>query len=224
MNRGAFVTGTDTGVGKTLVASALIRALRRRGLVVAGYKPVAAGAECRDGKLRNDDALTLADASGLDGPYCRVNPYCFAPAIAPHIAAADRSVVIELDIIKREFNELQRISDAVVAEGAGGWLVPLGRDLTMADVARTLDLPVLMVVGLRLGCLNHALLTAQAIQASGVRLAGWIGSQVDPAMPRPVENLATLDAQLDVPCLGVMGNPQHPACADVSRPLFADGF
>ncbi|MCB1802939.1 MAG: dethiobiotin synthase [Gammaproteobacteria bacterium] len=204
MSRGLFVTGTDTDCGKTFVAAELIRRIRATGLRVAGFKPVAAGAGLSDGELRNDDALTLMEASGLALPHRAVNPYCLAPPVAPHIAAAEAGVEIRLQPVLDAYRQLLAFSDLVVVEGAGGWAVPLADGFDMADLALGLDLPVLLVVGLRLGCINHARLSEQAILAGGARLVGWVGSQVDPAMPRLGENLDTLGRLLSVPCLGVL--------------------
>jgi dethiobiotin synthetase len=163
--RGVFVTGTDTGVGKTVVAAALIRALARQGLRVAGMKPVAAGASATPSGLRNADALALMQAANVRAPYDTVNPYCFAAPIAPHIAARDARSAVDIDLIRRRFAELASDADCVVVEGAGGWLTPVSEHASMADVAAALALPVVLVVGLRLGCLNHARLTAQASPA-----------------------------------------------------------
>ena len=208
--RGLFVTGTDTDCGKTRVAVAIIRRLRADGLRVAGFKPVAAGAEQgRDG-LRNTDALALAAASGLDVPYERVNPYCFAPPIAPHIAAAESGVTIDPGCLRAVFDELALSCDLVVVEGAGGWRVPLGPGCDIQSLALALELPVVLVVGLRLGCLNHAQLSEQSILASGACLLGWIGSAIDPDMARRSENLVALDGLLQSPCLGVLGYGAAP--------------
>lgn len=220
MSRGLFVTGTDTGCGKTRVAATLIGLLRAQGLRVAGFKPVAAGAEMHDGFLQNDDALTLAGASGIDFPYATVNPYCFAPPIAPHLAAAEAGVRIELPVLQAAFAELAGRADIVLTEGAGGWLVPLDAGCDMAALALALRLPVLLVVGMRLGCINHARLSERAILASGAPLIGWVGSQVDPAMDCYEANLATLDDVLDSPCLGVLPHPRavpKPATARALR-------
>lgn len=222
MSRGVFVTGTDTDCGKTFVALALIRQLRARGLRVGAFKPVAAGAEGHDGGLRNADALALRAASGLDVPYELVNPYCFEPAIAPHIAAGEAGVAIDPAVILAAHAELAARCDVLVVEGAGGWRVPLAAQLDMQDLALMLGRPVLLVVGLRLGCLNHALLSAQAIRASGAPLAGWVGSQVDPDMARPKANAEALRERLGVPCLGVM--PHLGRGAEVAVPLALDGL
>lgn len=191
-----FVTGTDTEVGKTRVAVALIRDWVARGARVAGMKPVAAGAHPTTAGLRNSDALALQAAANVPAAYELVNPYCLAAPVSPHIAAAESSVAIEIAHVERCFQGLVRAADRVVVEGAGGWLAPIGPDTTMADLARALGLPVLLVVGLRLGCINHALLTARAITASGLALAGWVGNRIDPHFARAEENLATLERWL----------------------------
>jgi dethiobiotin synthetase len=202
MSRGYFITGTDTGVGKTRIACTLLHALAHAGVSAVGMKPVAAGA-VRDAEgLLNDDVAALMAASEVAAPRAWVNPYCFAPPIAPHIAAADAGVLIELDVIVRAFNALAAVADVVVVEGAGGFCVPLGDRFDGADLARRLGLPVVLVVGLRLGCLNHALLTAQAIRARGLELAGWIANRIDPHMAAVEQNIATLKARMDAPLLG----------------------
>ena len=197
---GFFITGTDTGCGKTYITIGLVRALRAQGLRVAPYKPVAAGAELVDGELRNEDALQLIEAAGGDWNYQQVNPYCLPEPVSPHLAARDVDVSIELDVLLKGAQNLAAQADVLVVEGAGGWLVPLNDDLLIADIAQALNLPVLLVVGLRLGCLNHALLSAQAMQH--LPILGWVGSQVDPMMQRMSENVATLQRQLNIPYLG----------------------
>ncbi|MGB5198810.1 MAG: dethiobiotin synthase [Sedimenticolaceae bacterium] len=222
--RGVFVTGTDTGCGKTHVAAALITALRKSGLRVTAFKPVAAGAVYCEGKLRNDDALALRAATGLGLRYGAVNPYCFEAPIAPHLAAAEAGVRIDPTAVVTALDDLEKTGDFVVAEGAGGWRVPLAPGLDIQALALTLRLPVVLVVGLRLGCLNHALLTEQAIRASGAPLLGWIGTQIDPAMQRMRENLQTLLALLHGPCLGILTHPGAAAVADCARPLVIDAL
>ena len=202
--RDFFVTGTDTGVGKTLVSAALLRALRGRGLAVAGMKPVASGATHAPEGLRNADALALLAESSLPWPYEAVNPYCFEPSVAPHIAAAEAGAEIRLAPIEQAFRRLQGGCDVVIVEGAGGFLVPLGPRLSFADVPRALGLEAILVVGLRLGCLNHALLTAEAMARRGLTLAGWVGNQVDPEFAQRGMNLATLTRALAGPCIGVI--------------------
>ncbi len=197
--RGLFVTGTDTGVGKTRVAVALIHALRAQGLRVAAMKPVAAGQAA--GAL-NEDVVALLQAANVPADVRDVNPYAFEPAIAPHIAAQQAGVRIELDVIAAAYARLAAAADAVVVEGAGGWRVPLNETEDMADLAQRLGLPVVLVVGLRLGCLNHALLTAESIAHRRTPWAGWIGNHLDPDMPCQAENLAALHLRLPGPCLG----------------------
>ncbi|MDB6088539.1 MAG: dethiobiotin synthetase [Gammaproteobacteria bacterium] len=204
MTRAIFITGTDTGVGKTVVATGLVRGLVRERLRVAVMKPVASGSEPTPEGLRNEDALQLIAAANVAAPYERVNPYCFEPAISPHIAAKDAGIAIERARITRNFTELAAASDYVVVEGAGGWLAPIGDRESMADLAAALGLPVLLVVGLRLGCINHASLTKQAIESYGLRFAGWIANSIDPALARHAENLEALERALGQPPLAVV--------------------
>lgn len=200
--RGFFVTGTDTGVGKTLVSCALLTACAERGMKAVGMKPIAAGAEQSGGHWRNDDVIALCAAGNVDAPAEEINPYCFAPAIAPHLAAAEAGVVIDHAVVARSYAALTVRADVVVVEGAGGLLVPLAPRYDMAGLGKRLDLPVILVVGMRLGCLNHALLSAAAIHARGLRFAGWVANHVDPDMPRAEENARTLEAALPAPLLG----------------------
>lgn len=208
-----FVTGTDTGVGKTRIAIALLAALAGRGLSVAGMKPVASGCRATADGLRNDDALALLAASTVRVKYADVNPYAFAPAIAPHIAAEEAGVRIELPALEHAFDRLALIAQQVVIEGAGGWLTPLGPDTTLADFALRIDAEIVLVVGLRLGCLNHSLLSVHAIRSSGLNLAGWIGNAIDPHFERAPENVATLRSRIPAPCLGLVPY-QSPAAPD----------
>jgi len=212
MARGFFVTGTDTGVGKTVIASALLRALGRDGTPVVGMKPVAAGrqSDCWP------DVDALKSASTVRAPARLVNPYAFDPAIAPHIAAELAGVSIDIELIARALEELARCADVVVVEGIGGFLVPLNERQTGADLATRLGLPVLLVVGMRLGCLNHALLTRREIAACGLRCAGWVANCIVPGMPELDANLGALRARLACPLLGVVpfqGDPDPEAVA-----------
>lgn len=213
--KSVFITGTDTGVGKTWVSCALMRQLSAEGLRVVGMKPVASGAELQHGKLRSDDALRLIDSANVEVPYELVNPYCFAPAIAPHIAAEQAGTAISLEVIFKAYQELAALADVVVVEGVGGWAVPINSKQTMADVALRLKLPVIMVVGLRLGCINHALLTAQSIQASTLPLAMWVANTIDPAMSVISENIDAIKLHLSAPLAAVVPhasvNTPHPA-------------
>lgn len=191
-----FVTGTDTGVGKTVVACALTRAFAARGERVAVMKPIASGAQRSSEGLRNDDALALLQAANLPLSYAQVNPYCFEPAVSPHIAAEEARITIDIDTIKDDFEVLRALSDRVIVEGAGGWLAPINARESMEDLAKALGVPVVLVVALRLGCLNHAELTWRAIGSAGVALAGWVANRPGAPMDREAENLATLTRRL----------------------------
>ena len=200
--KGFFITGTDTGVGKTLFSCALLHALAGLGMRCAGMKPVAAGAELRDGAWVNEDVALLARASTVEVPAGLANPYLFREAVAPHLAADHKGVSIEIPRIAAALDELGALADVVVVEGVGGFRVPLGPGRDTADLALRLGLPVILVVGMRLGCLNHALLTAEAIAARGLRLAGWVANRIDPAMAAYEGNLAALVRLLDAHLLG----------------------
>jgi dethiobiotin synthetase len=199
---GLFVTGTDTGIGKTLSSCTLLHALRARGLRAVGMKPLASGCETTPEGLRNEDALALQAASDPRPAYDDVNPYALPAPLAPEIAAREAGIAVELAPMLAAHARLAAQADVVVVEGVGGWAAPMAPSLMQADLVRALDVPVVLVVGLRLGCLNHAMLSARAIAADGCRLAGWIGSGVDPAMLRIDENRALLAARLPAPCLG----------------------
>ena len=199
---GVFVTGTDTEIGKTFVSTALAAAARKTGLKVGVMKPVASGAQRTPGGLRNEDALALMTAAG-ETDYSIVNPYCFEPPISPHLAAADSGVRIDVSRIAELVRARATECDLLVVEGAGGWRAPLSPDRSMADLAVALELPVVLVVGLRLGCLNHATLSAEAIRGSGLPFAGWIGNRIDPAMSRWEDNVSTLGSLLGAPPLAV---------------------
>jgi dethiobiotin synthetase len=187
-----FVAGTDTGVGKTRVTAALLAAGRAAGLSVAGMKPVASGAEPISGRMASADAVQLAAASGQATDYEDLNPYCLEGAISPHIAAKFANIAIDIAKIVTISRKLRAQSDLLLIEGAGGWYTPINEQESMADLARALGTPVLLVVGLKLGCLNHARLSLEAIRHSGCHFAGWIGSHIDSGFLAPAENLATL--------------------------------
>ncbi len=216
-----FVTGTDTGVGKTLVSCALLRRYGRRGLVAIGMKPVAAGLD--DDGL-NDDVEALRGASSpalvaLLEP-TQMNPYALRQPIAPHLAAAAEGVEIRFPSILSAYDALRRQADAIVVEGVGGFRVPLGPDGDSADLAARIDLPVILVVGLRLGCINHALLTQEAIAARGLQLAGWVANRIDPQMAQSDANITTLRQHLTAPLLGIlpfMAEPDSEKAADLLR-------
>jgi dethiobiotin synthetase len=204
--RGYFIAGTDTGVGKTLVACALLERARALGLRAVGMKPIAAGCHATLAGLRNDDALALLAHSSDAGSiaYDDLNPYALADAVSPHLAAQHAGVVINPQRIVDAHARLAASADLMIIEGAGGWLTPIANTATMADLARRLALPVILVVGLRLGCLNHAQLSARAIVADGCTLAGWVGSVIDPDMAGLEGNIATLRQLLPAPSLGLM--------------------
>ena len=219
MSQGFFVTGTDTGVGKTLVACALLHAFAARGLRAVGMKPVAAGAEPVDQALRNDDVELLLAAGNVAAPREFVNPYCFTPPIAPHIAAARAGAAIAVDHILVCYGELAARADVVVVEGAGGFRVPLGPGADTGDLASRLALPVILVVGMRLGCLNHALLTAEAIAARGLTLAGWVANHVDARMEAADENVCALVKRLGTPLVARIAH-----AASIEREAIASRF
>lgn len=199
-----YVTGTDTEIGKTRVSCALLRTFCAAGKQTIGMKPVASGCDSTAEGLRNDDALQLIDASSSSPDYADVNPYAFANPIAPHLAAQDQGSLIELDTIQCAYARLRSLADVIVVEGVGGWCAPLGSALMQADLVKALQLPVVLVVGLRLGCLNHALLSARAIEADGCRLLGWIGNRIDPDMLRCADNIETLRSRIEAPLLGIL--------------------
>jgi len=199
---GFYVTGTDTGIGKTHSSAALLHALRARGLRATGMKPVASGCERIDGAWKNADALALLDASDPRPAYADCNPFALPLPLAPELAARDAGVDVGLRAILDAHARLAASADVVVVEGVGGWAAPLSSSLMQADLVRALELPVVLVVGLRLGCLNHALLSARAIAADGCRLIGWIANAIDPGMEAVDDNVAMLAARLPAPCWG----------------------
>ena len=194
-----FVTGTDTSVGKTTVTVRLMQQLVAQGLTVIGMKPVASCCEWVDGRWQNDDVLQLTAASNVSAPAELINPYCFEPAIAPHIAAAQAGVEIDFNVILAAYAQLTTMADVVIVEGAGGLLVPLNATQTIADLIQALSLPALVVVGMRLGCINHALLTAHVLKQRNVDFCGWVANNIDPQMSVPQENLQSLITGLQQP-------------------------
>jgi len=204
MNRGWFVTATDTGAGKTVFSCLLLRTLAAKGLRVAGMKPVASGCRATAVGLRSDDAESLLAAANVPVGYAMANPYSLKDATSPDLAARAQGINIEIDVIAARYRQLVELADHVVVEGIGGWLVPINHLQTMADVVRALELPVIMVVNLRLGAINHALLTQAAIAASGCRLAGWVGNAVSAETPAGYVDL--LRERLLAPCMGVISH------------------
>ena len=203
MGKAYFVTGTDTDAGKTLVTTGILEAARRQGLQTLGLKPVAAGCVNTGDGLHNDDALKLMDAATLELPYEQVNPFALEPPIAPHIAAQDASIRISVDRLSGYCRgALMRKHDLALIEGAGGWRVPLNDREFLSGLPRAMNLPVILVVGMKLGCLNHGILTLESIHRDGLRLAGWVANRIDPDMSRYEENLQTLKSIMPAPCLG----------------------
>ncbi|PPT83591.1 dethiobiotin synthase [Xanthomonas arboricola pv. zantedeschiae] len=197
-----YVTGTDTGIGKTMASTALLHALRRQGHTAVGMKPVASGCEHTPQGWRNEDALALQAASAPQPDYATLNPYALPAPLAPELAAADVGVTLSLEPIAQAFAQLRAQAEVVVVEGVGGWAAPLSADLDQADLVRALKLPVVLVVGIRLGCINHARLSAAAIAADGLDCIGWIANEVDPQMERIEENIGMLRQRLAMPCWG----------------------
>jgi len=212
-----FVTGTDTGVGKTRIAAALCVAYAARRKRVAAMKPVASGCMQTEDGLRNEDAEALLAAMTVRAAYGDVNPYAFEPAIAPHIAAMEAGCPIDFGVLDGCYKRLCRQSDVIIVEGAGGWLAPLDATRTFADLAVRWQLDVVLVVGLRLGCLNHALLTAEAIEARGLKLAGWVGNSVDPDFERREANTDTLRSRLAANCLGIFPYSPESTAREVAN-------
>ncbi|MBD3896137.1 dethiobiotin synthase [Halomonas sp. ML-15] len=209
-----FVTGTDTDAGKTLITSGLLALARRQGLSTLGLKPVASGCEMTSDGLRNRDALTLQAGSSPTTAYAQVNPYAFAPAIAPHLAAQREGVSLGLANLGEWLTtRLAEARDLTLIEGAGGWRVPLNDHEDLAGLAGLLRLPVIVVVGVRLGAINHARLTLEAIRRDGVEVAGWVANQIEPQMDEATANLNSLAQHLDAPCLGQVPYLERP-CAD----------
>lgn len=203
MTQAYFIAGTDTDVGKTTVAAGLLYAAQAVGLSTLGAKPVASGCTVTPDGLRNADALALIAQSSLRLPYAQLNPFAFEPAIAPHIAAREAGVALHVPALQAAMQQvLQQQADFTLIEGAGGWRVPLSEHAALSDLAIALELPVILVVGVRLGCINHALLTAEAIARDGLALAGWVANVIEPRTARLEDNLASLAERMPAPCLG----------------------
>lgn len=219
MNNAYFIAGTDTEVGKTTVSAGLLQAARREGLTTLGAKPVASGCDLvPGGGLRNSDALALMAESTLALPYEAINPFAFEPAIAPHIAASEAEVALTVQALLPPMRAvLAQAAAFTLIEGAGGWRVPLAGQDNLSDLAIALGLPVILVVGVRLGCINHAVLTAEAIARDGLVLAGWVANIIDPQTSRLEANLATLAERLPAPCIG-----RVPYLRDASAAAVAD--
>jgi len=203
MAQGYFVTGTDTGIGKTWSSLALMQYFQQQGKTVVGMKPVAAGCEWLDGQFKNEDALALQAQASIDIPYNLINPYAFELPVSPHIAAQAVGEEIEISVIRDEYEKLQTLADVVIVEGAGGWMVPLNAKEDIAQLAEQLALPVIVVIGMRLGCINQAKLTFAAIKSMGLPCVGWIASCVEEDMQQLEANIKTIDAAADMPLLAV---------------------
>lgn len=210
MINSVFITGTDTGIGKTFYSQLLLQSLNAAGLRTAAMKPVASEAELCDGELRNADALVLQQTANTAFPYEYCNPYCFAPAVAPHLAARQAAVQIEFDVIQQAYEQLLKQADFTVVEGVGGWLVPMGQQHTIADLVQVLHLPVILVVGMRLGCINHALLTAENIRQRGIPLIGWVANVIEPDMLYLQENIEAIAQRIPAPLLDVIDFINRP--------------
>ena len=216
---GYFITGTDTGIGKTLISCALIYKLRKQNVKTIGMKPIAAGADLTSQGLRNEDALMMIQAAQTSLPYELINPTCYAEPIAPHIAAKMSNHPINVETILKSYKQLQQEAEIIIVEGAGGWFVPLNDEQTLATLACDLTLPVILVVGMRLGCLNHALLTQHAIKSSGLTLAGWVANIIDPDMQHKDENIAYLTQHIHAPLLGRINFQENPCYMKTSESL-----
>jgi dethiobiotin synthetase len=219
MQNSIFITGTDTGIGKTMYSRLLLQSLNAAGLRTAAMKPVASGAQLCDGELRNDDAVVLQNTANTSYPYARCNPYCFAPAVAPHLAARQAGVQIEIEVIQQAHAALVAQADFTVVEGVGGWLVPIDQQRSVADLVEAMQLPVILVVGLRLGCINHALLTADNIMQRGIKLIGWVANVIDPDMLKVQENVEAIAQRMQAPLLDVIDFINQPARMDTFSQL-----
>lgn len=218
MAQAFFITGTDTDAGKTSIGAGLLCAAKQQGCSTLAMKPVASGCEMTEQGLRNSDALALIAQSTVPLPYTQVNPYAFAPAIAPHIAAQEAGVELSVaDLYRAAQLVLQEQADFTVIEGAGGWRVPISNTEFLSDFAIALQLPVILVVGVKLGCINHAVLSAQAILSDGLKLAGWVANVVDPNCARLAENLATLQQLMPAPCLAEVPHLTHANAEHVAE-------
>ena len=203
-NSGFFITGTDTEVGKTWCSLGLMAKLQQQGKTVLAMKPVASDCAETTAGLRNEDALLLQAQGSTPLDYALINPYAFAPAIAPHIAAEQSGQRIDINTVKQNLERLQQQAEIVIVEGVGGWQVPLNENERVADLARALGLPVILVVGLKLGCINHALLSAESIRTTGCQLAGWIANSINPKMAAMAQNIQAIEARIGTPMLGII--------------------
>jgi len=216
---GYFITGTDTGCGKTEISLGLMQLLQAQGQTVLGMKPIASGAEQTPNGLRNEDALKLQAQGSLDLPYSAINTFAYEPPIAPHLAAAQAGETIDLNLIAAHYTALSAQADSVIVEGVGGWRVPLNDTQAVSDLAVMLGLPVVLVVGLKLGCINHAVLSVESILSSGANLVGWVGNVVERDMLVLEENVGTLKGMIAAPCLGVVPYCDKPSAEGIAAYL-----
>jgi dethiobiotin synthetase len=223
IHSGLYITGTDTGIGKTQVSCAILRALHRQGMRVQGMKPVASGCQWHDAMWKNDDALDLMAACASQAAYAHVNPYALPAATAPQIAAQQAGLELAIAPIQTAYQQLCTEADTVLVEGVGGWLAPLSASLDQADVVHALNIPVLMVVGMRLGCLNHARLTEHAIQQSGVHLLGWISNYSEQGFDQDGAYLNALTTSLGTPHLANMSFNAPLQCLHVAGAMMFNG-
>jgi len=219
MINGLFITGTDTSCGKTEITLGLMQLLQSREHTVLGMKPIASGATPTAEGLRNEDAIRILEQGSVQVPYRTLNPYVYEPPIAPHLAAELENEEIDLSVISTYCISLSQQADCIIVEGVGGWRVPFNKQQSAADLALMLNIPVILVVGLKLGCINHALLTVENIQASGVRLAGWVANEVEPYMLNKDDNITTLQTAITAPCLGVVPYLKSPSAKDIAESL-----
>jgi dethiobiotin synthetase len=206
--QGYFITGTDTHVGKTWVTVALMRMFKQQGLSVAGMKPVAAGCEWQQGQWKNEDALLIQEHASVNLPYQQINPYAFKLPLSPHLAC--EGTTVDINVLQENLKKLKQQVDVVLVEGAGGWFSPLGETFNNAYLAEAMQLPIIMVVAIRLGCINHALLTWLAIQASAVECAGWVAVKIDNQMLQADENIQYLQKHINAPLVGVLPHLNRP--------------
>ena len=224
MSRAYFITGTDTNVGKTVIAAALLHKARAAGCATLGLKPVAAGGSLLDGEFGNEDARWLRELSDPQPAYADVNPVALRAAIAPHIAATRENYTLDVKILAEHCRAQAATSEFCVVEGAGGWHVPLNERESMIDLAVAIGFPVILVAGIRLGCINHSLLTVAAIQASGLPIAGWVANQIEADMPALDENIATLETRINAPLIGRVPVQKNLALATVADCLSLDAL
>ena len=220
MKKGFFITGTDTGVGKTWATLALMRYFKTQGLSVIGMKPVAAGCEWQNGLLQNEDALLIQENASFMLNYNEINPYAFEMPVSPHLAAMENTV--QLDVLVQAFNSVKDKADVLLVEGAGGWLAPVSNECDIADLVKALQLPVILVVAIKLGCINHARLTYQAIIASGVECAGWLAMCVEPEMSMLDENVETIENKISTPLLGILPYTQEKGFDVLAENIIGD--